>query len=114
MDIEVIPLDNNITCLRLQGRLDSAGVDRMEVRFNAAAVASGRNAVVDLSGVTFLASMGIRMLITGARALKGKGAVLVLFGAQELVQGVLESVALDQVIPIAANQEEALALLVAG
>lgn len=111
MDIEVISLENNVNCLRLQGRMDSAGVDRMEIKFNAAAVAPGHNVLVDLREVSFLASMGIRMLITGARALKSKGASLVLFGAQEMVQDVLDNVALEQIIPIAADQHQALALL---
>lgn len=114
MDIEVIELQNNVNCLRLIGRMDSAGVDRGEIKFNAAAVAPGRDALIDLSGVTFLASMGIRMLITGARSLKSKGANVVVFGAQEMVQSVLDNVALDQIIPVAADQEQALVLLAAA
>jgi anti-sigma B factor antagonist len=69
--------------------------------------------LVDLSQVSFLASMGIRMLITGARSLKAKGARVVLFGATDLVQGVLENVSLDQIVPIVSTQEEALAQLAA-
>jgi anti-sigma B factor antagonist len=108
MEIEVITLENDVNCIRLSGRMDSAGVDRVEIKFTSALVAPGRNAVVDLSAVSFLASMGIRMLITGARSLKAKGAKVVVFGATELVQGVLENVALDQIIPIASTQEQAL------
>jgi anti-sigma B factor antagonist len=52
--------------------------------------------------------MGIRLLISSARALKLKNAKLVLFGAQDLVQNVLDQAAIDQIIPIVAS--EALAL----
>ena len=51
----------------LAGRLDTAGVDRIETRFGAAIVPAGKNTVVDLTEVTFLASMGIRMLIATTR-----------------------------------------------
>jgi len=113
MDIEVDQLTDNIACVRLIGRMDSASVDGAETRFSAAVVAPGQNAVVDLSGVNFLASMGIRLFITSARALNAKGARMVLFGASDLVRNVLEHVALDQIIPIVGDREQAVAKLAA-
>ncbi|MFG6467911.1 STAS domain-containing protein [Roseateles sp. BYS87W] len=114
MDIEVIALEPHVNCLRLQGRLDAAAVDRTEVKLNAAAVAPGQHLMVDLRGVEFLASLGIRMLITAARSLKAKGARMVLFGAQPLVHEVLEHVAIDQIIPVVADEAEARSALAAG
>jgi anti-anti-sigma factor len=76
-------------------------------------VAQARPALVDLSGVGFIASMGIRLLISSAKALKAKGATMVLFGAQPLVQDVLEQAALDQILDIVASESEALARLAA-
>lgn len=114
MNIEVTPLDPNVNCLRLQGRLDAATVDRIEIQLNAAAVAPGHDLLVDLRGVEFLASLGIRMLITAARSLKAKGARMVLFGAQPLVHEVLEHVAIDQIIPVAADEAQARAALAAA
>ena len=111
MEIEVTTLDPTVNCLRLQGRLDAVAVDRIEVRLNAVAVAPGHDLLVDLSAVDFLASLGIRMLITAARSLKAKGARMVLFGAQPLVHEVLEHVAIDQIIPVLADQAQARALL---
>lgn len=114
MDIEVTPLSPSLNCLRLQGRLDAATVDRIEVKVNAAAVAPGHDLLIDLQGVEFLASMGIRLLISAARSLKAKGARVVLFGAQPLVHEVLEHVAIDQIVPVAADEAQARALLAAG
>jgi len=108
MDMEVTELGGNVTCIRLNGRLDAPGADRIDTRFTVAAVAAGRHAVIDLSGVTFVASMGIRLLISSARGLQKKGATLVLFGAPEQVQYVLEQAALDQIMPIVANEQRAL------
>jgi anti-sigma B factor antagonist len=111
MDIEISQGPDNVTVARLNGRLDSPGVDRIETRFSAAVVAPGRDAAIDRSGVDVLASMGIRMLISSARALQQKGARLVLFGAPSLVQSVLETAAIDQIIPITGDEQQALARL---
>ena len=113
MDMQVSELGGNVTCIRLTGRLDAPGADTIDTRFTAAAVTQGRDAVIDLSGVTFVASMGIRLLIASARGLKQKGATLVLFGAQELVANALDQAALDQIIPIVATERQALDRLLA-
>lgn len=108
MQMEVMESDGTATLVRLTGRLDSRGVDGIDLRFTAGVVSPGRNTLVDLSGVSFVASMGIRLLISSARSLSKKGGTLVLFGAQELVQSVLEHAAIDQIIPVVATQQEAL------
>ena len=113
MHIEASPLNSDINLVRLNGRLDSSGVDSIETRFTAAVVSTNRHAAVDLSGVSFLASMGIRMLIASARAMNLKGHKMVLFGATEGVQSVLDTVALDQIIPIVATEQEAVQRLTA-
>ena len=53
---------------RPPGALGTLGVDQIETRFTASIVPSGKHALVDLSGVTFLSSMGIRMLVATALA----------------------------------------------
>jgi anti-sigma B factor antagonist len=108
MEIVVVESMGNVTCVRLQGRLDAAGADAIGTRFTAAVVSSGRNAIVDLSGVTFVASLGLRLLIAAARSLQLKGASLALFGAPALVQEVFDQSALNQIIPIVSTEKEAL------
>jgi len=95
----------------LTGRLDTAGVDVVETRFGAAIVPNGKNTIVDLTEVTFLASMGIRMLISTTRALSRKGGKLVMFGAAAGVKDVIETTALTEIIPLAGNESEALGLV---
>ncbi len=108
MDMQVSEIGGKVTCIRLSGRLDAPGAGSIDVPFTAAVVAQARDAVVDLSGVSFVASMGIRLLIASARGLSLKGANLVLFGAQDLVYTALDQAALDQIIPIVATESEAL------
>ena len=48
MEMQVSELEGPVTCIRLAGRLDAPGADRIDTPFTAAVVAVGRNAVVDL------------------------------------------------------------------
>lgn len=112
MEMNVGELGPGLLCVALLGRMDTVGVDQVEARFTAAvAGSSGGGAAVDLSAVSFLASMGVRMIIANARAQRARGHKLVLFGARPLVQSTLEMVALDQIIPIVPDRAQALARL---
>jgi len=113
MDMAVTELAGNVTCVRLIGRLDAPGADQIGSRFSAAVVSPGRNAVVDLSGVSFIASLGMRLLIASARGLGTKGATMVVFAAPELVQNALEQAAMDQIIAIVDSEAAALRRLAA-
>lgn len=111
MELRVNELDGPTTCVRLDGRLDAAGADRIGVQFTAAVATGGRSAVVDLGGVSFIASLGIRLLIATARSMASRQQTMVLFGANPLVRGVLDDVALDQIIPVVDTEAQALARL---
>ena len=113
MDMLVSEIGAGVTCVRLSGRLDAPGADSIDTRFTAAVVTPGRDAVIDLSGVSFVASMGIRLLIASARGVRLKGANMVLFGAQELVYTALDQAALDQIIPIVTTEQQAIEQLAA-
>jgi anti-sigma B factor antagonist len=108
MEMQASEIGGNVTCVRLTGRLDAPGAEQIGAHFTAAVAAMGRNAIVDLSGVSFLASMGMRLLISVARALHAKGAKLVLFGAQAPVQAVFDQAAFDQIVAIVADEPAAL------
>jgi anti-anti-sigma factor len=95
----------------LDGRLDTAGVSVVETQFSAGVMAGGRNTLVDLTEVQFMASMGVRMFISTARALSTKGARLVLYGASAQVFDTIETMGLDEIVPHAPSEREAIALL---
>ena len=111
MEMTVVELAPGALCVALRGRMDTAGVDKVETPFSAAVKGSAGDVAIDLGAVTFLASMGVRMIISAARDLRAKGRNLVLFGAQPLVQSTLEMVALDQIIPILPDRAAAQARL---
>jgi anti-sigma B factor antagonist len=97
----------NIARVKLRGRLDTPGVDRVEAKFTAAVVPEGRNTVVDLSEVSFIASMGLRMFIGLAKALKRNNAKLVLFAPQSQVNEIFNTVVMREIMPIVVDEAEA-------
>jgi anti-anti-sigma factor len=99
MDMDVEEIEGDVTNVVLRGRLDTAGAGAIDLRFNV--IAGARRAViVDLSGVDFLASLGIRLLVIGAKAIKNKGGKLVILSPDENVFGVLKTAGIDQMMPI--------------
>ena len=107
--MDVRPLREGLVKVTLTGRLDSPGVDRVETRFMASLVPGGNNAIIDLSQVDFVASLGIRMIVSAARSLKSRKALLAVYGAQAKVAQVFEVVSLGQIIPICSTEAEAIA-----
>ena len=97
----------------LVGRMDTAGVGAVELRFAAGIVPQGRSTMVDLTEVEFLASLGVRMLISTARALSGKGGKLALYGANAAVTEIIETTSLNDIVPVAVTEAEAIALVTA-
>lgn len=95
----------------LSGRMDAAGISEIETRFSAAIIPRGKPAVVDMTGVPFMASLGIRLLVSVTRALANKRARIALFGVTAGVRDVMEMTSLDKIIPIAATEDEAMALV---
>lgn len=111
MQISLLDSDSGVRRVRLVGRLDSAGVDHVELKFNAATAARESHVIVDLAGVSFLASMGVRMLVAAAKSLSSKGYKMVLLNPQAPVDEFLTDAALYEILPVARGEEEAQAVL---
>jgi anti-sigma B factor antagonist len=99
MKLDVANIENGITKVSLSGRLDIDGALKIDSEFNKIAEET-KNVLVDLSEVTFLASLGIRTLITGAKAAANNGGKMVLLNPQPIVEKVLRTSRVDTVIPI--------------
>ena len=94
--------------IAITGRLDIAGTDEIATKFPGLAAASAKRIVVDLTGVTFLASIGIRAFVSTAKAVHGRGGKMVLFvGENEVVRKTLEATGVDVLIPLFSDLAEA-------
>ena len=112
MDMQFTDM-GGVTKAVLCGRLDSFSVGEVETRFVSSIVPKEQHAVVDLSQVSFIASLGIRMLIGTARALGRSNARFVMFGANEGVMEIIETTSLTEIIPVVVTEAEALAIVAA-
>jgi len=110
MEMQVSDIDQ-VTKVALSGRLDSAGASQIEMRFTAVIVPKGQPAIVDLSEVSFLASLGVRLIISTARALLGKGRKLALYGANPTVMEIIETTALHEIVLVAGSEGEAIGMV---
>ena len=111
MDLETVDIGGDTHVISIHGRLDALGVDRLEAKFNAAVTVGSHHALVDLSRVDFIASLGLRMFIVAVRAGTRKGKQIVFFGAQPGVRQVLEHSAFEKIAPLAVDLPAARALL---
>jgi anti-sigma B factor antagonist len=107
MRLETEEVAPGVTKVNLTGRLDIGGSQEIDLAFNAMA-GSQRAMIVDLSQVDFIASLGLRLLIVGARTVQRKGGRMVLFRPVIEVEAVLISSGTDNVVPIMRNLDEAI------
>jgi anti-sigma B factor antagonist len=114
MELEIKNQSDQISHLALRGRLDIAGVGEIELKFTSHTVPSGKPLLLDMSEVTFLSSLGLRMLLTVAKALDRRGAKTVLLSPQPGVREVLSLSGFDKLMPVHYDEETALAFLTRG
>ena len=111
MQFESLTLLDEIVQVRLAGRLDLEGTQSISDRFTFATTGRKAKIIVDLADVTFLASVGIRLLLTSARAQANRGGRLILAAPQVPVRKVIEAAGIDQLIGVVADVESARASL---
>jgi anti-sigma B factor antagonist len=109
--LHVVASTDTLTHIALSGRLDVQGVHEIELKLTSHTTPRKRPAIVDLSEVEFIGSLGIGMLLTAARALRNHGVGMVLLSPQNRVEQVLRASSIDQVIPITSKVDDALQLL---
>jgi anti-anti-sigma factor len=103
-EINYVDVDESFRRIAITGRLDILGTDKIELKFTSLAVADQRRVVVDLTAVSFLASIGIRALISVAKALQQRGGKMVLLvGDNASVTKTLQATGIDTLIPMFAD-----------
>jgi len=107
MQITLSILENGVKLILLNGRLDMQGTGEIELKFTAYAATQKAGVVVDLSQVSFLASIGIRLLLTSARAVQQRGGKMALLNPISSVADVLAISGIRTIIPVFYNLDEA-------
>lgn len=104
---------SGVMLIILAGRLDIQGAARIDLQF-AAVTASSKAVVVDLGDVTFLASMGLRSLMLGAKSMRSKAGRMVLYRPVADVEAVLVTSGSTQLMPLSHDLAAAEALALAA
>jgi len=102
--------DDSYMHIALAGKLDIAGVGAIENKFLGYTAAQKKNCIIDLSGVTFMGSMGLRIFFSSAKSLGMEKKKLILLNPDPLVQEVLEASGITSVAPLTHDAGEAVAL----
>ena len=109
MKIDVVDEQNGITKLVLTGSMDIKGALEVDPQFSEISKTKNK-VIVDLKDVDFLASLGMRTLVSSAKLLMEKGGKLVLVNPQAGVEKAIKSARIDTIIPIASDLNAAIAL----
>jgi anti-sigma B factor antagonist len=112
MKMNVEPLALGVVKVILDGRLDITGAGVIDLQFSAIA-GSHRGVLVDLTNVSFLASIGIRTLLLGAKAVQRRGGTFILLNPADEVEKVLEVTGVTDLMPIFHDNDAALAAVAA-
>lgn len=102
---------NSVDIIAFSGRLDaSTAPEASEDALGAVEEGSGK-LLIDLSGLTFIDSAGLIVLIRAIRAASAKGGNVALLKAPQPVRTLLELTRLDRVFQVFEDETEACAAL---
>jgi anti-sigma B factor antagonist len=106
MDMKVTRADDDIAHVALDGRFDIQGAQEVDAQF-AELTDTCKAMIVDLSKVSFIASLGVRTLMLSAKTLMRRGSELMVFGANENVDKVLRGTGFNEVAGLYPDYESA-------
>lgn len=106
-EIALVEATDKLTHVALRGRIESTGAEKLEDELTRQTVARRKPAIVDITGVEALPSIGIGMLIKTARSMHSYGLI---FGvvATGNCKTILERLNVHTIFPVVATYDEAL------
>lgn len=110
MDINVTRVEPDVSQVSLVGKLDPHAAQTMGERFRAETAGREGSVVVDLTGLTFITSLGIGLIIDCAAAVQRRGDTMVLVPPGGHVDDVLRKTGVYVIVPMAVTVDKALAL----
>ncbi len=108
MSISHTDIGEDLRRIVISGRLDIPGTDSVAEKFEELVAAPKKCVVVNLSALKFLASIGIRSLITSAKSVQSRGgrmALVVQSGSTVMMS--LEATGVNDLIPVFHNTADA-------
>ena len=101
MSISYVDVGEQVRRIVISGRLDVEGTDSVAAQLEQLSQAPKKGVVVDLTSLKFLASIGIRALITSAKAVKERGGRMFLVVDEgSTVMMSIKATGVDKLVPI--------------
>jgi anti-anti-sigma factor len=102
--------DGGVVVLSPVGRIDNDTSPQFHDRLMGC-LASGTSALVDFSGVEFISSAGLAVLMTAAKEAKAKNGRIAVAALRPVVQEIFTISRFSRVVPVHATAAEAIAAL---
>jgi|EndMetStandDraft_4_1072995.scaffolds.fasta_scaffold393000_2 anti-anti-sigma factor len=99
--------DNGILTLTMSGRLDADTTAAFGDMLNGCIDRGERRIILDLSGVDYVSSVGLRALIVAAKRLGGLSGKIVLCAPQDRILKLLEIAGFTSIFTITSTRDEA-------
>lgn len=103
--------ESGLVIVSLVGELDTSGASELEPAFVAALPDRTVSAVIDMSGVPFLTSRALAMLVVRAQAMQKAGGVLCLAALSKVVADVFDRAGFSSLFRIYPTVADAIAAL---
>ena len=108
MSISYEDVASDLRRIVISGRLDMPGTDSVAAQLAELTAAPKKAVILDLSQLKFLASIGIRALISSAKDVQKRGGKMALVvNRASTVMMSLEATGVDELIPVFGNSAEA-------
>jgi anti-anti-sigma factor len=100
-----------VVLLIARGRLDGKSSGEFNARLTESLGADETRLVLDLSGVDYLSSAGLRVLLVASKRIKAASGMMALCSIQPSIREILAITEFDRVLDIHADRAEAIAAL---
>ena len=108
--MDIVPeTTTTATIVPLQGQINSANAAEAESRLLALVDGGARHLVLDFSGLNYISSAGLRLVLVLAKRMKQEGGRLVLCAMQPHVREVFEISGFLAILDVQATRQDALA-----
>ena len=108
MDIQTERKDGTLIA-KAEGRIDGVNARDFEEALKAAISDEDSTVVMDLEGLSYISSAGLRVILLIAKTLRKRNAELMLCSLSDPIREVFEISGFDKIIPVHASREQALA-----
>ncbi len=107
LDTNVIKKKNFVYTVKMTGSLDSGTYEAFEEELNEIIDENTKAVVLDLAGLDYISSAGIRVVISAEKSLKRKGASFAMINLQPQIKRVFEAMKILPIFNIFEDTEEA-------